>query len=219
MTQEKKGTIYVRNLNDRISLNKLKPALEEQFQAYGRIIQLTAHKNLKMKGQAFITFESSESSKKAVEEANNMVLFGKPMQVTFAKSNSDNFYLQVEQNEEPVQERKRHKAELLEKQAASNTKPTKAASKTSTKDLQSWKDIPPNKILLLQNLKNDTTSQELNEYFDAYDGFINLRLVKIRNLCFVEFENESASTKCLETANYERLKLFGDNIILTYAKK
>lgn len=217
MTQDIE-TIYVRNLNDRISLNKLKPALEEKFQAYGRIIQLTAHKNLKMKGQAFITFENSESSKRAVEEANNIVLFGKPMQVTFAKSNSDNFYLQVEQNEEPVQERKRHKAELLDKQRASNIKPTKVAS-TSTKDLQSWKDIPPNKILLLQNLKNDTTSQELNEYFDAYDGFINLRLVKIRNLCFVEFENESASTKCLETADYERLKLFGDNIILTYAKK
>ncbi|CCE78087.1 Piso0_000700 [Millerozyma farinosa CBS 7064] len=218
MTQDIE-TVYVRNLNDRISLNKLKPALEEKFQAYGRILQLTAHKNLKMKGQAFITFESSESSKRAVEEAKNIVLFGKPMQVTFAKSNSDNFYLQVEQNEGPVQERKRHKAELSEKETASNTKPTKVASKASTKDFQSWKNIPPNKILLLQNLKNDTTSQELNEYFDAYDGFINLRLVKIRNLCFVEFENESASTKCLETGDYERLKSFGDNIILTYAKK
>lgn len=218
MTQDIE-TIYVRNLNDRISLNKLKPALELIFQAYGRIIQLTAHKNLKMKGQAFITFDSSESSKKAVEEANNKVLFGKSMQVTFAKSNSDNFYLEVEQNEKPVQERKRHKAELLEKQTASNFKPTKTAPKTRLKDLESWKDIPPNKILLLQNLENDTTSQDLNEYFDAYDGFINLRLVKIRNLCFIEFENESASTKCLETADYEKLKLFGDNIILTYAKK
>ena len=63
---ESTETVYVNNLNDKVSVNKLKGELESVFQKYGKIIQITAHKNLKMKGQAFVTFENKTASEAAI---------------------------------------------------------------------------------------------------------------------------------------------------------
>ncbi|CUM57758.1 unnamed protein product [Debaryomyces tyrocola] len=212
---ERTETVYVNNLNDKVSVNKLKGELESVFQKYGKIIQITAHKNLKMKGQAFVTFENKTASQAAIHGLQEHELFGKPMHVEYARSNSDNYYRDILKDEEAIEIRKQLKTKANE-QAAGEAKGVK---KLGVKKAQTWKAIPPNKILLIQNLKPEITNGDLLEFFEAYGGFINSRLVKVRNLSFIEFENEASATTCLDDLTKERLEQFGTDALVTYAKK
>ncbi|RLV96050.1 U1 small nuclear ribonucleoprotein [Spathaspora sp. JA1] len=206
-------TIYINNLNDKVSLSKLKTSLGSLFQKYGKILQITAHKNLKMKGQAFITYESKESSVKAMELQDH-ILFSKPIHIAYAKGNSDALY-ELHNETDKIEQRKQEKEKVNRKRKLT---PVTNKQKKKTK-LEDWKSLPPNKLLLIQNLNVDD-STKLTEYFEQFQGFLNVRLVKVRNLAFIEFDNVENSTKCLEVARNEELQgKFGSEIILSFAKK
>ncbi|KAG7664112.1 uncharacterized protein J8A68_002366 [[Candida] subhashii] len=207
-------TIYINNLNDKISLTKLKTSLETLFSKYGTILQITAHKNLKMKGQAFITYESKESSSKAIKELQNYQLFSKPIHISFAKSNSDSYH-KLTNNEPQIEERKRRKEETnLKRDLEAKTK--KGIKRIKLED---WKSLPRHNILLIQNLSQDYKI-DLSDYFGDFDGFINVRLVKVRNLAFIEFDNSELAEKCLKSVDEKDLKeKFGENVIFSFAKK
>jgi U2 small nuclear ribonucleoprotein B'' len=67
-----------------------------------------AKTNLKAKGQAFIVFDSVESAQKAIEEVQGFELFGKEMQLQFAKTRSDAF-VKREGGEEEFESHKRRR--------------------------------------------------------------------------------------------------------------
>ncbi|ODV79219.1 uncharacterized protein CANTADRAFT_250583 [Suhomyces tanzawaensis NRRL Y-17324] len=214
-------TLYVNNLNDRVSTTKLKDALSQLFEKYGKIVQITAHSNLKMKGQAFITFENNEASSLAQKELDSHELFSKKMRVRFARSNSDNYHITVTGNTAPVEDRKKTKEEVLKKRKL-ETKPKRSAASTATKKrkVQDFNLLPPHKILLLQNIGSQVEPSQLNEFFEKHSGFINVRSVKVRNLAFIEYDSEPLATSALDSIDQEELKgLFGEAVLLTYAKK
>ncbi|ABN64563.2 predicted protein [Scheffersomyces stipitis CBS 6054] len=212
------NTIYVHNLNDKVSLKKLRQSLDEIFNKFGTIIQITAHKNLKMKGQAFITFETAESAAKALVKLQNHQLFNKPIKIQYAKTNSDNYFTQVANDPKPIETRKELKAKQQTKKRTADESEQKPQKKKIKID--DWKKLPPNKILLLQNLSGSVDQTKLSSYFEQFAGFVTARLVKARNLSFVEFENDSASTECISKVDSVVLKEnFGDEAFLTYAKK
>jgi len=87
----------------------LKASLRGLFKSYGEVLDVVAHKNLRMRGQAFVSFESTDIAKKAAKEVRGFPLYSKPMvrsscgfsflidqaihhppkQISFAKSRSD----------------------------------------------------------------------------------------------------------------------------------
>ncbi|CAG8979870.1 hypothetical protein HYALB_00002643 [Hymenoscyphus albidus] len=83
------ATVYARNLEERIKVEQLKEALSELFSEYGEIVEIVAKTNLKAKGQAFIVFDGAESAQKAIDEVQGFELFGKEMQLAFARTRSD----------------------------------------------------------------------------------------------------------------------------------
>lgn len=215
-------TIYINNLNEKVSLKKMKTTLENLFNQYGTIIQLTAHKNLNMRGQAFITYKSTKESLNALCNMNKYILFDKPMNVAFAKTKSDNYYLMVEKNDEKIKERKEKKKNNITNKKLktnNNDQKTKINQKKKSK-LVIWEKLPPNKILLLQNLSNEIKANKITEFFEKYNGFINIRFLETRNLSFIEFDNEKCSTECLKLTDPLNLKsYFGENSFFSYAKK
>jgi U2 small nuclear ribonucleoprotein B'' len=72
-------TIYIRNLNEKVKLDVLKKSLEALFSTYGTVLSVTAHRNVRMRGQAFVAFDSKEPAAKAVSEVVGFPLYGKPM--------------------------------------------------------------------------------------------------------------------------------------------
>ena len=49
------------------------------FKSYGEVVDVVAHNNLRMRGQAFVSFESADVAKKALKEVKGFPLYSKPM--------------------------------------------------------------------------------------------------------------------------------------------
>lgn len=71
--------VYVHNLNEKIKLPILKQSLKVLFREYGRVLAVTAHSNVRMRGQAFVTLDSKRAAANAVREVEKFPLYGKPM--------------------------------------------------------------------------------------------------------------------------------------------
>lgn len=73
------STVYINNLNETVGLDVLKQSLSALFSTYGTVLSITAHGNLRMRGQAFVAFDDGEVASKAIKEVNGFPLYGKPM--------------------------------------------------------------------------------------------------------------------------------------------
>ena len=49
------------------------------FKSYGEVLDVVAHNNLRMRGQAFVSFPSAEIAKKAMKDVQRFPLYSKPM--------------------------------------------------------------------------------------------------------------------------------------------
>ncbi|CAL1694890.1 unnamed protein product [Somion occarium] len=134
-------TLYIQNLNEKIKLPVLKQSLRGLFKTYGEVLDVVAHDNLRMRGQAFVSFESADVAKKALKEVRGFPLYSKPMvrgcfclfyvhgltfvivkQISFARSRSDAVVKKLDPTTYDT-----HKARRLEhKKATRYTNPLKA---------------------------------------------------------------------------------------------
>ena len=72
-------TLYIQNLNEKIKIPVLKASLRGLFKSYGEVLDVVAHGNLRMRGQAFVSFESPEVAQKALKEVRGFPLYSKTM--------------------------------------------------------------------------------------------------------------------------------------------
>lgn len=90
-------TLYIQNLNEKIDLagadsdfyllcipdscvqTVIKQSLRALFKSYGKVLDVVAHYNIRMRGQAFVSFESPEVAARAVKEVQGFPLYGKSM--------------------------------------------------------------------------------------------------------------------------------------------
>ena len=95
-------TLYIQNLNEKIKTDGssnmyyvltfssfflslvMKSTLRGLFKTYGEVLDVVAHSNLRMRGQAFVSFPSAEIAKKAQKEVNRFPLYSKPMVKCFS---------------------------------------------------------------------------------------------------------------------------------------
>jgi RNA recognition motif-containing protein len=83
------NTIYVNNLNERVKIPELKKCLYAIFSKFGKILDIVALKNLRMRGQAFIIFDQPDSAAQALTSMQSFPLYDKPLRIQFAKTDSD----------------------------------------------------------------------------------------------------------------------------------
>ncbi|KIM46237.1 hypothetical protein M413DRAFT_441312 [Hebeloma cylindrosporum] len=81
-------TLYVNNLNDKVNKEELKSQLFALFTTYGKIIDIVASKNQKMRGQAFLVFTDLAGATSAMRACEGMVFYDKPLHIDYAKSKS-----------------------------------------------------------------------------------------------------------------------------------
>ena len=72
-------TLYVRNLNDKISKTDLRRALYTLFTTYGPVLDVVALKTQKMRGQAHIVMRDKICSAQAMEALQGFEFLGRPM--------------------------------------------------------------------------------------------------------------------------------------------
>lgn len=82
-------SLYVNNLNDKLSKQDLRLNLYLLFSTYGTVLDIVALKTPKMRGQAHIVFRDVLSASLAMRECDGTYFFGKEMHISYAKGQSD----------------------------------------------------------------------------------------------------------------------------------
>lgn len=57
----------------------MKATLKGLFKSYGEVLDVVAHNNMRMRGQAFVSFADVEHAKKALKDVQRFPLYSKPM--------------------------------------------------------------------------------------------------------------------------------------------
>mmetsp|Transcript_27415 Transcript_27415/g.36657 ORF Transcript_27415/g.36657 Transcript_27415/m.36657 type:complete len:156 (-) Transcript_27415:484-951(-) len=83
------ATVYVQNLNERVKTSDLKNQLFQLFSQIGEVHEVHAKRNIKFRGQAFVVAHDESIAETMIKDLRGYMLFGKPLRLTFAKSDSD----------------------------------------------------------------------------------------------------------------------------------
>lgn len=94
---EVQQTLYVKNLNDKISKHTVKHTLYLLFSTYGDVIEILMPK--KMRGQAHVVLDSKALANNALRGLQKTPVFGKELQIDYAKTKSK-LVLTIEKQDE-----------------------------------------------------------------------------------------------------------------------
>ena len=229
------NTLYINNLNEKININELKHELLELLLKYGKIFEIRMSKSLKLKGQAFITFENINDSKKALNDLNGYELFGKKLNINYAKQTSENFLvkkgkLKENKKKEKDIERKKKRDEFYKKLKEDNINLKNKLIEEYYNEIYNNNNNDEfnkiidenednlNKILFVEfeDVNNNINEDVLKKIFSECKGFLNINM--FNNKAFIEFDN-------ITNAQYAKIKLnkskINNNILLniSFAKK
>nr|CDS34171.1 u2 small nuclear ribonucleoprotein B'' [Hymenolepis microstoma] len=215
-------TLYVNNLNDKLKKADLKRLLYYLFSPYGRILEIIAMKTPKMRGQAFIIFQSLTSATTALRALQGFQLINKPMRIQYARNNSTQIEVlqgvNAETQKKKEEEReKRRRRKLAQRQAA--VAASAAASGTVANPAGVEGEVEneiPNRVLFVSNLPEETTDAMLTMLFNQFSGFKEARRA-VGGIGFVEYDSEAQATAAKNT--YHGFKLTRTHAIsVNYAK-
>nr|POE46726.1 u1 small nuclear ribonucleoprotein [Quercus suber] len=217
----------VRNLPEKMNVNKLVAEIREMFSVFGNILEIVAKKNIKARGQAFVVFDSADSAKEAIDELQGFEIGGQEIVLAFAKSRSD----ATVQREDGQAGLEAHKSQRQAAEAAEAAK--RAALKRATDEANGDRPakkvaaagaaaadehLPPNKTLILRDLPEDYTQQILTSIFGRYPGFKEIRMVPGRaGLAFAEYESEDGAIMA-KTEMHQKV-LAGKTVKVTYQRQ
>jgi U2 small nuclear ribonucleoprotein B'' len=201
------NTIYINNLNEKIKKEELKKSLYAIFSQFGQILDIVALKTIKMRGQAFVIFKEISSATNALRSMQGFPFYDKPMRIQYSKCDSD-VVAKIKGTfvERPMKPKRSAAEEAADskkakkkaaKEARQHQTPGHMGSQMSGKMSAQQSAImeqPPNQILFLTNLPEETNEMMLSMLFNQFPGFKEVRLVPGRHdIAFVEFDSEMQS--------------------------
>ena len=125
-------TIYVNNINEKVSKDELKKSLYAAFSQFGPILDVIALKTFKMRGQAFVVFRDITAATQAVRQMQGFPFYEKPMMISYANSKSDavaklDGSYEAKDKAERAAKRKADREERKEAKKAGSAKPKEVA--------------------------------------------------------------------------------------------
>ncbi|KNC26444.1 U1 small nuclear ribonucleoprotein A [Lucilia cuprina] len=209
-------TIYINNLNEKIKKEELKKSLYAIFSQFGQILDIVALKTLKMRGQAFVIFKEIGSASNALRTMQGFPFYDKPMRIAYAKTDSD----VVAKIKGTFKERPKKLKPPKPVQPVEDKKDKKKkTSNAENANPNTQTEQPPNQILFLTNLPEETNEMMLSMLFNQFPGFKEVRLVPNRHdIAFVEFATELQSNAAKEAL--QGFKITPSHAMkITFAKK
>lgn len=185
-------TLYVRNLDEKRKAKELRSLLHALFSAYGEIEWISAHKALKLRGQAFITFRDVESATAALRRLQGSQFLDRPLRMQYAR-----------------QQTLRPLGRTAKRRERPNNAPKPPPSKKAKE--------PPNRVLFAQDVP---PGDALQERCARFAGFVEIRAVPAKpNISFVEFASEQHAAVAVSALHGTVIKDGAPPLRLTYAKK
>ncbi|VVC94702.1 unnamed protein product [Leptidea sinapis] len=161
-------SIYINNLNEKIKKEELKKSLYAIFSQFGQILDIVALKTLKMRGQAFVIFKEISSATVALRSMQGFPFYDKPMRIQYSKGDSDI----IAKIKGTFQERPK-RPKMPKNTDESKKKKNKDAGRSAIPGfgqpgLNNAINVeqPPNQILFLTNLPDETSEMMLSMLFN-----------------------------------------------------
>ena len=144
--------------SDRPERTELRKSLSAAFAQFGKVIDINCAKTYKLRGQAWVVFDTVTAATAAVKQMNEFPFYDKPMRVSYARAKSD-ATAKAEGTYDPaardpaVRQKRKAESQAREKQSQVAKKangreggagPESAAGAEAT--------TPPNAILFVQGL-------------------------------------------------------------------
>jgi len=204
-------TLYVNNLNERLNRDELVKALKHVFGQFGRILDVICYTKIKAaKGQAFVVFDEITSATKALHEMNNFLFYHKPLRVSYAKTKSDVIAKRdgtfrprpAKKRKGDVKDSKKLKIKFNKGDSKAgvtgDVKPetTRATAATSVQP----PSLPPNRILLIQNLPKEATEAMVSMLFQGTQGFQKVSLIPgYAGYAYVEYKDKQRAAEAMNS--------------------
>lgn len=205
-----KQTLYIKNLYEKIGKEELKKCLYCIFSQFGKIADVQCVKTNKLRGQAWIIFADINSASNALRCMNGFPFFEKNMEIQYAKDES----VALTKTKEGWKPRKKQKTE---KKAAAAKAAAQPAEQQPAKPGEANKN-PPNKLLFIEGLPDNTTSQMLELLFNQFLGLSEVRMVESRpGIAFVEYDTEASATNAMTGLQSFQVSP-GFNLRISYSK-
>ncbi|XP_034446190.1 U2 small nuclear ribonucleoprotein B'' [Hippoglossus hippoglossus] len=211
-------TIYINNINDKVKKEELKRSLYALFSQFGQIIEIVASKTMNMRGQAFVVFKELAGATNALRQLQGFPFYNKPMRIQYAKTDSEviakvkGTYGDKEKKKEKKKKAQEAGTNLIKKPALGSAAPVHSAAVQVP-------DNPPNYILFLSNLPEETNEMMLSMLFNQFPGFKEVRLVPGQHdISFVEFESDTQAGVAKDALQGFRITATCA-MKITYAKK
>lgn len=198
------ATLYVRNLNEKLKPSVISEALLTIFSQFGKVIDIKYKKHIRHRGQAFVSFETSEIATEAMIKSQGFPLFEKPMDIQYAREPS--FAVTALKGKNTLANHKRNREEKVK------TEPVKKPKMTQEDHL------PPNRILFIQNLAPTVTSQVLVQMFSQYLGFYLGSLALEKFDWYLERRKSRLLNMNLKMIPFKQSNLFMDIVFLKTEK-
>ncbi|CAJ1455767.1 unnamed protein product [Effrenium voratum] len=183
-------TLYVNNLNEKIKVAELKCCLLELFSSYGEVMDIVAASGLKKKGQAFIVFRDISCATNALRSLNGFVLLDKPLKINYCRTKSD----VVAHEDGTWKPRAKLEAQKEEAKRPKTTPavvaPKSVAPKMAAHPATGEGGEGASNVLFVENLPAEVNELMLTMLFRQYPGFQEARLIKGRNVAFIEYADE-----------------------------
>lgn len=219
-TQQPCETLYIRNLSEKLHPNILKEKLQKLFGAYAPQ-QFIAHRNIRMRGQAFAVFDDVAQAERALKDLQGYPFEDKPLVLAYAQRPSD----RTVERKEGTEALEKHKEERLARKAARGPLKQKSAAMRKAKGGAAGKGNaadagtnPPHKVLFVQNLPEETTVDIMQAVFARYAGFSEVRMVPGRaGIAFVEYKTDNDAIAAREGTR--GLQLSGKQLKVSFGKK
>lgn len=183
-------TLYVQNLNEKIKPDDLRIVLYQLFAQYGAVLDVVTRHTYRMRGQAFVVYESVDEASTAMRLLQGSFFYGKPLRISYAQTRS---YRVAEREgktidkdpERNANKRKEFFAKLALKHSAKQAQPQETG----------WQ--LPHNILFLEGLSTEVSPALLEGLFGLYPGFREVRCIPSKRVAFIEYENQQQSSLAL----------------------
>lgn len=218
-------TIYIRNLPDKLNKVRVRLLLHALLSTYGHVIGIIAEKTIKLRGQAFVTFEHQSSATIAVRKLHATTFMGRQISVTYAKAVTDRHNSSKQIGSDQPRAEQASKKRAREPQTGRTGVP--GASEPSP---QLSAPTSPNCVLFVENLPNKVDEVEggrpitvaiaLTDLFARFAGFMEVRAVPGKEgIAFVEFDSEQNSAVAMTGLQGYPLGTPQQRLQVSFAKK
>uniref|UniRef100_A0A3P8UIT8 Small nuclear ribonucleoprotein polypeptide B2 n=1 Tax=Cynoglossus semilaevis TaxID=244447 RepID=A0A3P8UIT8_CYNSE len=210
-------TVYINNINDKVKKEELKRSLYALFSQFGQILDIVAMKTIKMRGQAFVIFKELAAATNALRQLQGFPFYNKPMRIQYAKTDSD--IIMKGRGTYGDKEKKKDKKKKAQEPTAVVAKKLPPVNRNCLSFFTQVPDNPPNHILFLSNLPEETNEMMLSMLFNQFPGFKEVRLVPGKHdISFVEFESDTQAGVAKDALQGFRITAVCA-MKITYAKK